>query len=135
MSPEKPEICPSPDLFRNLLENLLNQRHELYRLANLMDWSVFDTAFGDLYCPDNGSPAKAMRLMVGLQYLKHVFGISDEAVVRRWVENPYWQYFCGEAFFEHQLPIDPSSMTRFRQRIGESGCELILQATVKAGKT
>jgi IS5 family transposase len=133
MTPEKPEAHPSPDLFRNRLDNLLNHRHELYRLADLIDWSVFDTEFGRLYCPDNGCPAKATRLMVGLQYLKHLYGVSDEAVVRRWVENPYWQYFCGAVYFEHQLPIDPSSMTRFRRRIGESGCELILQATVTAG--
>lgn len=62
-----------------------------------------------------------------------MYGLSDEAVVRRWVENPYWQYFCGATYFEHQLPIDPSSMTRFRLRIGELGCELILKATVVTG--
>ncbi len=133
MTPEKPQKPPSPDLFRNRLDNMLNRRHELYRLADLIDWSRFDSEFGSLYCPDNGCPAKATRLMVGLQYLKHIYGMSDEAVVRRWVENPYWQYFCGATYFEHQLPIDPSSMTRFRRRIGESGCELILQATVTAG--
>ncbi len=71
MTPEKPHKPPSSDLFRNRLDNLLNQRHELYRLADLIDWSVFDTAFGSLYCPDKGCPAKATRLMVGLQYLKH----------------------------------------------------------------
>ncbi len=133
MTPEKPHKPASPDLFRNRLDNMLNHRHELYRLADLIDWSLFDAEFGNLYCPDNGCPAKATRLMVGLQYLKHIYGMSDEAVLRRWVENPYWQYFCGAIYFEHQLPIDPSSMTRFRRRIGESGCELILQATVAAG--
>lgn len=133
MTPDKPQESPSTDLFRNRLDNMLNHRHELYRLADLIDWPIFDNEFGSLYCPDNGCPAKATRLMVGLQYLKHVYGMSDEAVVRRWVENPYWQYFCGSIHFEHQLPIDPSSMTRFRRRIGESGCELILQATVTAG--
>jgi len=133
MSPERPHASPSSDLFRNRLDNMLNHRHELYRLADLIDWPMFDSEFGSLYCPDNGCPAKATRLMVGLQYLKHIYGMSDEAVVRRWVENPYWQYFCGATYFEHQLPIDPSSMTRFRRRIGESGCELILQATVTAG--
>jgi len=133
MTPEKPETHPSPDLFRNRLDNMLNHRHELYRLADLIDWSTFDAEFGRLYCPDNGCPAKATRLMVGLQYLKHLYGLSDDAVVRRWVENPYWQYFCGAEYFEHQLPIDPSSMSRFRHRIGTSGCELILQATVAAG--
>ena len=133
MRPKEPEASPSPDLFRNRLENMLDQRHELYRLADLIDWNSFDTAFGKLYCPDNGCPAKATRLMVGLQYLKHMHGLSDDDVVMRWVENPYWQHFCGEEYFQHQLPIDPSSMSRFRRRIGESGCEKILQATVAAG--
>ncbi len=133
MRPKAPDESPSPDLFRNSLENMLDQRHELYRLADLIDWDSFDEEFGGLYCPDNGCPAKATRLMVGLQYLKHMYGLSDDLVVMRWVENPYWQYFCGEEYFQHQLPIDPSSMSRFRRRIGESGCEMILQATVKAG--
>jgi IS5 family transposase len=72
-------------------------------------------------------------LMVGLQYLKDSYGLFDDEVVMRWVENPYWQYFCGEQYFQHQMPIDPSSMTRFRHRIGETGCEKILKATVEAG--
>jgi len=133
MRPKTSEPSPSSDLFRNRLANLLDQHHELYRLAELIDWNVFDTTFGELYCPDNGCPAKATRLMVGLQYLKHTYGLSDEEVVMRWVENPYWQYFCGEEYFQHQMPIDPSSMSRFRGRIGESGWEKILQVTVDAG--
>ena len=123
----------SSDLFRERLDNMLNQRHALYRLADLIEWSVFDREFGSLYCPDNGCPGKPMRLMVGLQYLKHCYGLSDEAVVSGWVENPYWQYLCGETYFQHEAPIDPSSLTRFRQRIGECGCETILQVTVSAG--
>ena len=121
------------DLFRERLDNMLNQRHALYRLADLIEWSVFDNEFGSLYCPDNGCPGKPTRLMVGLQYLKHCYGLSDEAVVSGWVENPYWQYFCGEVYFQHEAPVDPSSLTRFRRRIGESGCERILQVTVAAG--
>ena len=135
MTPRDPDAATraATDLFRERLDNMLNQRHALYRLADLIEWSVFDREFGALYCPDNGCPGKPMRLMVGLQYLKHCYGLSDEAVVSGWVENPYWQYFCGETYFQHVPPIDPSSLTRFRQRIGESGCEKILQVTVSAG--
>jgi hypothetical protein len=71
--------------------------------------------------------------MAGLHYLKHAFGLSDEAVVKGWVENPYWQYFCGEEYFQHRLPIDPSQMTRFRSRLGPSGCETLLELTITAG--
>jgi Transposase domain (DUF772). len=70
---------------------------------------------------------------VGLTYLSHAFNTSDEETVRRWVENPYHQHFCGEEYFRHALPIDPSSLSRWRQRIGEQGSELILQLTVQAG--
>ena len=111
------------DLFRNRLDNMIDQRHELCRLADFIEWHSFDVMFGELYCPNNGCPAKATRLMVGLQYLKHMYRLSDEQVVRRWIENPYWQHFCSEEYFQHQMPIDPSSMTRFRNRIGKSGCK------------
>jgi hypothetical protein len=71
--------------------------------------------------------------MVGLNYLKHTCNLSDEEVVAQWTENPYWQYFCGETNFQHQLPIDPSQMTRFRKRIGDAGCEFMRGLTNKAG--
>ena len=58
----------------------------------------------------------------------------NKAVVARWAENPYWQHFRRETFFQHRLPIDPSSMTRRRNRIGEEGVEWLLTETIEAGK-
>ncbi|SDX90867.1 transposase, IS5 family [Nitrosomonas sp. Nm33] len=107
MKPKKQEPTPCDDLFRMRLEQMLDQRHELYRLAGKIDWSVVEERFERLYS-DEGRPAIPIRLMVGLHYLKHTFNESDETVVERWVENPYWQYFCGEEYFRHELPIDPS---------------------------
>lgn len=112
------------------LENLLDHPHELYRLRDHIDWASDEEAFGGLYS-EEGRPGIAIRLMVGLHYLKHAFNESDERVVARWKENPYWQYFCGEEFFQHRLPINPSQMTRFRQRIGELGCEFMLALTIR----
>src|SRR5690625_399956 len=71
--------------------------------------------------------------MVALHYLKYTFDLSDEAVVQSWVENPYWQYFSGRKFFEHNLPIDSSSMTRWRARVGDAGAEELLKETIAAG--
>jgi transposase, IS5 family len=117
------------DLFRERLETIIDPRHPLVRLAGLVPWSRFDDAFGRFYRPI-GRPAKPTRLMVGLHYLKHVHDLSDEEVVARWVENPYWQFFCGFDFFQHEAPIDASTMTRWRKRIGPAGLEEMLKASV-----
>ena len=77
------------------LEQILDQRHALYRLAGKIDWAAVEERFGTLYS-EEGRPGIPIRLMVGLHYLKHAFNESDETVVDRWVENPYWQHFCGE---------------------------------------
>jgi IS5 family transposase len=133
MQPKKKKTTLQDSLFRDRLENILNHRHALYQLAGFIDWSVFEKEFGKLYAVKKGRPGIPIRLLVGLSYLGHAYGLSDESVVAQWVENPYWQYFCGEIYFQHQLPIDPSSMSRWRKRIGEKGSELILAETLKAG--
>ncbi len=69
--------------------------------------------------------------MIGLTILKHLFDLSDEALVSTWQQNPYWQFFCGESHFQWVLPCDPSEMTRFRKRVGEEGCERILKASLE----
>jgi transposase, IS5 family len=117
------------DLFRERLEAIIDPHHALVRLAGLVSWSRFDEAFGRFYRPI-GRPAKPTRLMVGLHYLKHVHDLSDEEVVARWVENPYWQFFCGFEFFQHEVPLDASTMTRWRKRIGPEGLEEMLKASV-----
>jgi IS5 family transposase len=117
-------------MFRSQLVNLLDARHPLVKLAGRINWSVFEREWSELFVSTTGRPAPP-RLMAGLLYLQHAYNLSDEAVVERWVENPYFQHFCGEQYFQHQLPSDPSSLTRWRQRIGEAGVELLLAETVE----
>ena len=57
--------------------------------------------------------------MAGFAILKHTHDLSDEPLCERWVENPYFQYFCGEVVFRHELSFERSSLTRWRQRLGE----------------
>jgi IS5 family transposase len=118
------------ELFRVRLERLVAPGHELVRLSRLIEWSRFDEKFGALFVSGHGRPATPTRLMVGLHYLKYTYDLSDEEVVARWVENPYWQYFCGEGYFCNELPIDPSSMTRWRRRVGAEGSRELLQETL-----
>ena len=132
MRPKEPLTTTTDDLFRARLSNIINPRHELVRLAQMIDWRMFETAFGTLYA-EVGRPGLPTRLMVGLHLLKHVFNLSDEVVCARWVENPYYQHFCGFDYFRHDLPVDRSSMTRWRERIGPAGMEVLLKATIAAG--
>ncbi len=133
----KPESTPNDDLllFQAHFNQLLNPSHPLIKLANQIDWAAFDQVFGELYCEHHGAPAKATRLMVGLHYLKHTFNESDESVVAKWVENPYWQAFCGYTHLQHKLPIHPTSMTKWRQRIGQDKLIELLKQTVEVAVT
>ena len=133
MKPKSQQTSDQNDLFRIRLSDLLDQRHELYQLPGLIDWEKLDQEFGAFFASATGAPALPTRLIAGLHYLKHAFGVSDEVVEGRWVENPYWQYFFGEEFFRHTLPCHPTSLTKWRNRIGEEGCEWMLSVTIQAG--
>ena len=128
-----PPVSPPsehPELFRSALANLVDRRHPLVRLAGLIDWDRFATAFGPLYREGVGRPGLPTRLMVGLHLLKHMDGLSDDAVCAHFLDSPYVQLFCGETHFQHALPLDRSSMTRWRKRIGPERLELLLAETL-----
>ena len=122
------------DLFRSSLEQILNRKHPLYQLANKIDWEKFDKSFGALFVQNQGRPGLPTRLVVGLHYLKHAYNESDESVVSHLLENPYWQYFCGFKQFQHELPIDPSSLTRWRKRLGPDKVAELLVATIQTAQ-
>ena len=132
MGPKPADECVDHDLFRTELVNLIDQRHELVRLGELIDWPAFAAEWSPQFTSATGRPALPTRLMAALLYLKHLYALSDEDVVERWVENPYWQHFSGERYFRHELPCDPSSLVRWRQRIGEAGCEWLLAHSIEA---
>jgi|FrelakmetLWP11LW_1041352.scaffolds.fasta_scaffold17336_1 IS5 family transposase len=129
----KPKTTPTSqfDLFRARFTQILNLDHELCRLADVIDWSRFESQFADCYSEDMGRPGNAIRLMVGLHYLKHAFDESDESVVARWVENPYWQYFCGYDYLQHDCPLHPTSLVKWRQRVGVERLETLLAETLR----
>ena len=121
------------ELFRTELIKIIDPDHNLAKLAKAVDWDRLEEVFGSTYCQDHGRPAINTRLMVALHYLKCSHNLSDKDVVKGWMENPYWQYFSGMQYFEHNAPIHPSSMCRWRKRISEAGAEQLLQETIEAG--
>lgn len=121
---------PQKQLFGIRLEDFLNKRHPLYQVAGRIDWEFFNHEFG-MQFNDRGRPALSTRLVVALTYLKHTYNLSDEALVEQFLENAYWQFFCGFEYFQHEFPCDSSSLTRWRKRMGEDGCKKLLSETLR----
>jgi len=118
------------DMFKTRLDQIINLNHPIAKLVNEIDWSFFDDAFTKYYSDDQGRPSKTIRLMAGLHYLKHTFDESDESVVVKLIENPYWQYFCGFEYFQHNPPVHFTMLSKFRKRIGPKGIGKMLQAVI-----
>jgi len=121
------------NLFRPILKEIINPRHELVVLSQKIDWRYFEDSFSSLYS-HTGQPGTPIRTMVGLLLLKRIYNLGDETVMDQWLQNPYFQYFCGEAEFQWEYPCDPSDMVHFRKRIGKSGAEKIFQASIEIRK-
>jgi IS5 family transposase len=121
-------------LFGSRLEDLLDSTHPLYVLAGSINWQRFEDKFGVHFAESSGRPALPTRLVVGLEYLKYTFNESDESVVSKFVENPYWQFFCGLEHFTHKFPCHPTSLVKWRSRVGFKGCEDMLAETLEVAK-
>ncbi len=130
----KPPSPEQPELFRSALATMVDPKHPLVRLARLIEWERFAEAFGPLYRERVGRPGLPTQLMVGLHLIKHMDGLSDDAVCARYLDSPYVQLFCGEAHFQHALPLDRSSLTRWRQRIGAERLEVLLAETLASAR-
>ena len=126
MKPSQKPGSGTNDLFRSRLENIIDMGHQLVRLGEAIDGAFFDDAY-DAFYSEEGRPGIPTRIMVGVHILKHMFDLSDEGVCERWIYDPYFQYFCGEGYFQFELPIEGSSMTRWRHRIGREGLEKVFQ--------
>lgn len=121
-------------MFRSRPDQILSRRHPLYLLANQIDRQFFDKEFGPLFVEKYGRLGLPTRLIVGLHHLKHAFNESDESVVGRFLENPYWRYCCGFEYFQHELQLDPSSLVRRRKRLGPNRLEKLLIGTLETAK-
>ncbi len=126
----KPRDDRQKDLLRPALEAIIDLGHPLVRLAREIDWRFLDKRFASVCTAGAGQPPLATRLVAGLFILKHMHDLSDEVLCPRWLENPYYQFFCGELSFCHQLPFDRSSMTHWRQRLGEEELVALLQESL-----
>ncbi len=99
-------------------------------LSKRINWDWLEAELSKFYCLDNGWPGVPIRTVAGMLLLRRMFNESDESVIERWVENPYWQYFCGEVYFRHEPPFDRTELIKFSKRIGEKGAEILLNMSI-----
>ena len=106
---------------RARLDQIINLKHELVRLAGMIDWAWIDGELAGCFS-DEGRPGLTTRFMVGLLLLKHIHGLSDEEVCARWVYDPYFQYFTGEEFFAQleRTPVRIEARTYPLERANEA---------------
>jgi len=126
MRPKERRDAGQTDLLRSRLDAIIDMSHPLVKLAQTIDWSFLERQFGAVYEDKPGRPPLPTRLAI----LKHTYDLSDEVLCERWLENPYYQFFCGEEFFQHGLVFDRSSLTRWRQRMGEEKLLALLQESL-----
>lgn len=146
------------DFFRARLDQMIDLRHPLAVLAMRMPWADIEAALAptfvhrdrkgravedtDMFSPtlavasdgisNAGRPRLPIRLMVALLYLKHACNESDEALVERWAQDVYFQFFSGPVYFEPRLAGDPAQISRFRRVLGEAGLEQLIKTTIEA---
>jgi len=130
MRPKERRDSGQNDLFKARLDQIVDMGHPLAKLAASIDWGFLERTFGAVYTDAPGQPPLPTRLMAGLAILKHMDNLSDDVLTARWLENPYYQLFCGEEFFRHETPFDRSSMTRWRQRMGEERLNALVQESL-----
>ena len=130
MRPRERRESGQTDLLRARLDQIVDMGHALAKLARAIDWRFLEERFGAVYSDKPGHPPLPTRLMAGLSILKSMHDLSDEALCERFLENPYFQLFCGEEFFQHKTPFDRSSLTRWRQRMGEEKLTALIQESL-----
>lgn len=118
------------DLFRPLLSDFIDMSHELVLLSNKIDWNFIEKEFAPYYS-EKGAPSIPLRMMVGCLILKHLYNLGDDRLPEAWVRDVYFQYFCGNEFFQHKFPFDPSDFVHFRDRVGDEGIGKIFAYSVK----
>lgn len=129
MRPKQQGKSGEQDLFRSRLDQIINMKHELVRLVARIDWAWIDGEIAPLYS-EKGRPGIETRFVIGLLLLKHIYALSDEGVCERWVCDPYFQYFTGEEFFQHDFPHERSDLSHWRKRLGDK-LELLLAESLR----
>jgi hypothetical protein len=87
------------------------------RIAEMIPWDELETEYAKAFS-DLGRPGTDARLLIGLMLLKHMTDESDREIVAAVLENPYMQAFCGLEQFATREVLEPSTLSKMRDRLG-----------------
>ena len=135
MRPKERRDSGQSDLFKARLDQIIDLGHPLTKLAASIDWGFLEHTLGAVYTDAVGQPPLPTRLMAGLAILKHMHDLSDEALCARWLENPYYQLFCGEEFFRHKAPFEVSEALQLSTYFHDLGVFLHFQSDQTLSRT
>lgn len=113
------------------LSTFIDMEHPLVKLASIFDWGSYNKYIPPLLREFHDAPDKPVRMLVGLCFLQQTFNLTDQEMLRQWVENPYWQYFCGSKHLAFTQPATEAELTAFRKCVGEVDLRQRLEASVK----
>jgi IS5 family transposase len=100
-------------------------------LPKKINWDYLEESLYKFFIESIGRKTKSLRAMTAIIILQYMLNLSDDDIVAQSMENVYYQAFIGNPLFVNNRPCSPSTLTRFRKRIGQDGCELILQESVR----
>jgi len=104
---------------------ITDSANELVILRQVIPWQAIITQLTQFYDDNSGRSGKSLRVMVALLILARLRSLHDRSVVAQVKENRYMQYFCNVPDSELATFVNPSTLPRFRKRLGEKGIAII----------
>ena len=105
--------------------HLTNPTHDLILLRHIIPWQPIMERLVPFYNPQKGRTGHSLRLLVATSILCRLRQLSDRKVIENIQENRYMQYFCNVPDQRLMTFLNPSTLCRFRKRIGTEGTLII----------
>ena len=102
-----------------------NPTHDLIILRPLIPWQPIMDGLIPFYSASKGRTGCDLRTLSAVSILARLRGLSDRKVIEGIQENRYMQYFCNVPDPSLMTFMEPSTLCRFRKRVGDPGIAII----------
>jgi|GEM_PF-1084526 len=105
--------------------HITNPTHDLVILRHILPWQAIIDQLVPSYAPHKGRMGRSLRTLVGVSVVASLRQLSDRKVIEAMQENRYLQYFCNVPDQGLLTFLHPSTLCRFRKRVGQEGIGVI----------